>query len=73
MKTIEEIIKEVKANPCVRTWLKKQLIEAESRDCLDASRDAELLAALLKARADAAIYGEEKANLNLCKKGYNFN
>jgi len=45
------------ANPCTSYWLKGALRVAVNRDALDATRDAEELAALLRARLEA-IYRE---------------
>lgn len=72
MPNISDVIKEVKNNPGVRNWVKEQLAVAEKKDIIDASHDAKLLAVLLYAKADAIIYGEEAALLNLEKKGYKF-
>jgi hypothetical protein len=38
-------------------WLKDALRDALKRDCLDAARDAEVLAKVLRARCDNILYG----------------
>ncbi len=43
-------ISEVLASPCTSYWLRGALETALSRDSLDAARDAELMASLLRAR-----------------------
>lgn len=45
--TIQQVI----ASPCTSYWLKDALKSALDRDCVDAARDAELLAAILSRRA----------------------
>jgi hypothetical protein len=44
-------------NPCTSYWLKGALRQAVNRDVLDATRDAEELASLLRGRLEA-IYRE---------------
>lgn len=48
----------VLASPCTSYWLKNALRSALERDCVDAAADAELLARLLRARCDEALYGK---------------
>lgn len=40
-------------------WLKNALTTALNRDCLDAAKNAELLAAILSARCDEALTNPE--------------
>lgn len=49
--TVEAIL----AEPSASNWLKDALRSAQARDPVDAARDAELLAAVLAARADASL------------------
>ncbi len=44
------LIREILAAPDVSFWLKRALIEALKRDYVDAARDAEILAEILKHR-----------------------
>lgn len=50
-RTAEEII----ADPATSTWLKEALSTALARDPVDAANDADYLAAILDARAEAAM------------------
>jgi hypothetical protein len=43
------------ASPCTSYWLKDAIRAALSRDCLDALRDAETLAAILKRRVEGIV------------------
>jgi hypothetical protein len=45
-------------------WLKQTMLDAMKRDPVDSARDAELLAALLRGRAEAMLHGK------LCKGLY---
>lgn len=45
-------VADVLADPSVRYWVKDALCAALSRDCCDAANDAELLARVLRARAE---------------------
>jgi hypothetical protein len=48
-------VQELLDSPSVSFWLKDALRKAVNRDCVDAARDAELLAATLRRRADEAL------------------
>lgn len=45
-------IKEILEHPATSTWLKESLQSALKRDCLDAAKDADLLARILNQRVD---------------------
>lgn len=49
--TIDEVLQ----SPYTHEWLKTALQSALSKDCVDVMYDAQLLAALLKARCDKAL------------------
>ena len=51
--TIERVL----TDPAASYWLKNALQSALARDCVDAASDAETLARLLAARADAVLAG----------------
>jgi hypothetical protein len=51
----EAAIAKVVADPAASDWLRLRLREALLRDPLDAAEDAEVLAALLRARADRVL------------------
>ncbi|MGZ5198252.1 MAG: hypothetical protein ACXWC4_00645 [Telluria sp.] len=57
----DDQIRGVIASPETSFWLKHALAEALDRDCLDALRDAELLAHLLKGRFESLIGGQSHA------------
>lgn len=48
----EEQIRAILESPCTSYWLKDAIRSLESRDCLDAARDAETLAWIASARAE---------------------
>jgi hypothetical protein len=58
---IENKIETVIAAPETSYWLKRALTEAQRRDCVDALRDAELLASLLRERFEATTGGHGHA------------
>ena len=45
-------------DPAASSWLKQTMIEAIKRDPVDCANDAEILAALLRGRADAMLRGK---------------
>jgi hypothetical protein len=51
-------IAEILNDPTTSYWLSDALRSALNRDCLDAARDAELLAQVLKERCDLVVYAE---------------
>ena len=55
---VEREIERVKDSPCSSFWLKDALAALLQRDCLDAARDAEVLAHLLGARAKLILEGK---------------
>jgi hypothetical protein len=58
---IDDQIRDVIASPVTSFWLKHALADALERDCLDALRDAELLAYLLKDRFESLMGGQNHA------------
>lgn len=46
------------SDPAASFWLKRNVLETRERDPVDAVRDAELLATLLRQRSDAAFGGD---------------
>lgn len=54
-----EIIAAVIADATASEWLKTSLRTALERDMVDAANDAEILAELLRARANGAVKGAE--------------
>ena len=61
---MNERITEILNDPCCSYWLKDALKSAINRDCLDAARDADLLAEILRERCDSIIFADT-AILNL--------
>ena len=55
---VEEQIGRVVDSPSTSFWLKDAFEVLLQRDCLDAARDAELLASLLTARAKLILGGK---------------
>ena len=55
---VEREIKRLIDSPCTSFWLKDAFAALMQRDCLDAARDAELLAHLLGARAKLILEGK---------------
>jgi hypothetical protein len=52
---------EVMTSRSASYWLKNALHDAQGRDLLDALRDAEILAAILRREFDAAVASDERA------------
>ncbi len=50
-------------DPSASYWLKKTMLEAMRRDPVDSAKDAEVLAALLRARAEAMMRGDRVNHL----------
>jgi len=57
-----QAIKQVLASPCTSYWLANALRSALGRDCVDAIKDAALLAKLLDQRTDLILYGKSKVS-----------
>ena len=55
---VKQEIQRVVDSPCTSFWLKEAFEVLLQRDCLDAARDAELLASLLTARAKLILEGK---------------
>ena len=55
---VEREIQRLIDSPCTSFWLKDAFAALMQRDCLDAARDAELLAHLLGARAKLILEGK---------------
>lgn len=53
---------DIMASRGASTWLKNALYDGRERDLYDALRDAETLAAVLRAEYKAAVAGEEAAH-----------
>ena len=60
-------ISRVLRDPNVSNWLKSTVIDSLERDPIDAANDAEILAALLQARAEVILSGEMVGHLYFSK------
>ena len=49
------LIGQILVNPAVSNWLKDSYHAAKRRDCVDALRDSELLAAMLRFECDRTL------------------
>jgi len=52
-------------DPSASHWLKQSMLDAMKRDPVDSARDAELLAVLLRERAEAMLRGASGKGLHL--------
>ncbi len=50
--TVEQVL----TDPCAHDWLKAALLSALTKDVVDVANDAEVLAAVLRARCDAILH-----------------
>jgi rhamnogalacturonyl hydrolase YesR len=56
-------------DPSASYWLKHTMLDAMKRDPVDSARDADILAAMLRRRADAVLRGQAAAGLYVVAGG----
>lgn len=51
----EQLIARILSSPSTSNWLRNAMLSALDRDCVDASRDAQLLATVISTRTDELL------------------